>query len=72
MIIREAFDLLLQNRESFLVPEEVLHEIGTSVPNVIRVGVDRRENIEQVLDIDVLRRDPLCFFEVGLVRINPG
>ena len=72
MIVWETFNPWPQNRESLLVPIEVLHEFGTSIPDPVRVGVDCREDIEQVLDIDVLRRDSLCFFKAGLVLINKG
>ena len=70
MIVWETFNPWPQNRESLLVPKEVLHEIRTSIPDPVRVGVDRREDIEQVFNIYVLRRDPLRCFEAGLVRIN--
>ena len=71
MIIRETLDLWLQNRESLLVPMEVHHKIDAGNPDAVGVGVDRREDIEQVLDIYVLRRDPLRCFEVGYAWMNP-
>ena len=51
MVVREGFDLRLQNGESTLVLNEVLHELGTGNPDVVRVPIDCCEDIEQVLDI---------------------
>jgi hypothetical protein len=52
------------------VPIEVLCKIGTGVPDIVRVWIDCCEDIEQVLDIYILRGDPPRFSEVGLVRIK--
>ena len=57
-MIRESFDLWPQNDEPLLVMSEVPYEIGTGVPDVGRARVDRGEDIEQVLNIHVLRNDP--------------
>jgi len=61
MIIRKSFNLWLQNDES---PIKVSHEIGTDPPDAIGVLVDRCEDIEQMLDICVLRYYPLRFSKV--------
>lgn len=70
MIVWEPFDPWLQIDESSFVPIEMPCEIGAGFPDTVRVRADRYEDIEQVLDIYVLRRDPSCFPEVGLVWIN--
>jgi len=66
MVIREPFDPWPQNDEPWFVPREVRREIATGLPDVVRVGVDGCEDIEQMLDVYVLRRDPPCFSEVKL------
>jgi hypothetical protein len=50
--------------------KKVPHEIGAGTPDAVRVWIDRCEDVEQVLDVYVLRRDPLCFDEVGLIRVK--
>ena len=51
MVVWKRFDLRLQNDESIVVLNEMLHESGTGIPNLVRVYVDRYEDIEQVLDV---------------------
>src|SRR6266478_6445109 len=46
------------------------HQTNTGIPYTVRVWVNRCDYIEQVLDIHILRRDPLCFLVARLVRIN--
>ena len=70
MIIREPFDPWLKNDQSLFVPKEVLHETGAGIPDTVRACVDCSEDIQQVLDVYIFRRDPSRFFEVGLGRIN--
>lgn len=48
MVVRKRFDLRLQNDESIVVLNEVLHEPGTGIPNLVRVHVDRYEDIYRV------------------------
>ena len=48
---------------------EVPHKIDAGIPDNVQV-VDFCEDIEQVLDVYIFRPDPLCFSEVGFVRIN--
>jgi hypothetical protein len=38
---------------------------GAGVPDIVRVSIDRREDIEQMLDVDILRYNPLCFLKSG-------
>jgi len=54
------------------VPVEVSHEVKTCFPDFARVIGDRREDIEQVLDIRVLQHcnDPSSFPKHGVVRID--
>jgi len=52
------------------VPVEVPHEVKTCFPDFARVIGDRREDIEQVLDIRILQHDPSSFPKHGLVRID--
>ena len=59
MVIWDPFDLQSRYSESWFVPIEVLHEIVTGNPGVV-----------QVLDVNILRSDLPCFFEVGLVWIG--
>jgi hypothetical protein len=40
------------------------------IPDVVQARVNRCEDVKQVLDIDILRRDPSRFFEAGLARIK--
>ena len=58
MIIWEPFDLWLQDDESLFVANEVLDKVCAGIPDAVRIRIDRREDIEQVLDIYILRRDP--------------
>src|SRR5882757_2416408 len=48
----------------------MVDEASARLPYITRGRVDRRENIKQVLNIHVLRCDPLCFFEPWLVGMN--
>jgi hypothetical protein len=48
MIIRETFDFLFQDNVSLLVPVEVTDKIDATVPNTLRVIVDRREGVQKV------------------------
>jgi len=68
--IWEPFDLRLQNGDSVFVPMEVFHEVGAGTPYTARFRIDHCEDIEQVLDVYILQRDPPCFFKVGIVWIN--
>ena len=52
------------------MPNKVLDKVDAGAPDAVRVRIDRCEGIEQVLDVYVLQRDPLCFCEVGLVRVK--
>ena len=70
MIVWKSLDFWLQKDESLLEPNEMRHEIDTCSPNAVRVWVDCCEDVEQVLDVYVLRCDPLCFSEVELVWID--
>jgi hypothetical protein len=70
MVIREPFDLSPQHGKPRFVPIYVVHEMKTGIPDVGRVFVDGCEDIEEVFDVHILRRDPSCFFETGLVRID--
>ena len=70
MDIWDPFDLQSRYSESWFVPIEVLHEIVTGNPDVVQVCIDRCGDIEQVLDVNILRSDPPCFFEVGLFWIG--
>jgi hypothetical protein len=76
MVIGKAFDLRPQHSLPWFVPIEVLHEVATSIPDTTRVRVDGCEDIEQVLNVHILRPDPLRFLNPGLPgsRINrqPG
>ena len=59
MVIWEPLDLRLQNDQSTLVPIKVLHKVGEGIPDIVRVRIDGRKYIEKVLDIYILRLDPL-------------
>ena len=63
MVIWETFDLWTQNRLSWFVPIEVEHKVCACIPVPTRVRVDGREDIEQMLDIHILRPDPSRLFK---------
>ena len=48
------------------MPRRLGYESETGIPYRVRVSINRGENVEKALDVDVLRRDSLCFFEAGL------
>ena len=54
MVIRESFYFWSQYSESRFVPFEVGNEIGAGVPDVVRVRVEKCEDVEKVFDIHVL------------------
>jgi len=56
------------------VPVEVSHEVKTCFPDFARVIGDRREDIEQVLDIRVLQHcnDPSSFLKRIDIHREPG
>jgi hypothetical protein len=58
MVVRESFEPWPQHDQSRFVPEEVLHEVVTRSPDAIGGFVDGGEDIEQVLNVHVLRHDP--------------
>jgi len=68
VIVREPFDFWSQNDEPLFVPNEVVRESGAGFPDIVRVLVNGCEDIEQVLNVYILRRDPPRFSEPGLVR----
>ena len=70
MVVWEPFEPWPQHNKPAFVPKEVPHEVITDVPDVVRVCINGRKNIQQVLDIDILRYDPSCFFKPGLTRID--
>ena len=70
MDIWEPFDLRSQHDEPWFVRKEVLHEMLTGIPDIARVGINSCKDIEQMLDIHILRNDPSRLFEVRLVEIK--
>jgi hypothetical protein len=65
VIIRKPLDPQPQHGLPRFAPAEVYQKAGASSPDFIRVRVDGREDIEQVLDIPILRGDPSRFSEFG-------
>jgi len=65
----ESFNLW-PHGEPLLVPKEVMHGIVAGYPDVVRVCIDRCEDIKQVLDVCILRCDPSCFSKVVLLRVD--
>ena len=49
---------------------EVSHETTTGIPDTDRSCVNGREDIGEVLDIHILKTDPLGLFKTGLARID--
>ena len=74
MVIRGRLDLWSQHYEPWFVPTEVIRESATGIPGILRIRVDRREDIKQMLDVHILgcTCDPSCFLEAGFVGINFG
>lgn len=64
MTTGESFDLWFENRRPVFVPLEVYDEIDAGPPDVVRVLIDCFEYTQQMLNIRVIRRDPLRFSEV--------
>src|ERR1700753_698588 len=65
MIIGKVLNFWPQNSLPRLLSIEVSQKVFTGSPDLVRVRVDGRENIEQMLNIRILRGDPSCFFESG-------
>jgi len=65
-----APESLVPAPQDVFVPNKVVHERSTGIPGVIRVHAGHREDIKQVLDIRILRCDPLRFFIPGLSGSN--
>ena len=72
IVIRECFDLWSQHDKPWFMLIEVIHKSGADIPDILRVSIDRCEDIEQVLDVHILWHDPSRFFKAGLVRMNTG
>ena len=70
MVIRESFDLRPQHDQPPFAPIEVPRESNTGTPDTGRVWVNGREDVEQVLNIHILRRDPSRLIEARLARVN--
>ena len=70
VIVREPFDLWSQNDEPLFVPNEVVHKFVAGFPDIVQVCIDGCEDIEQVLNIHILRCNPSRFNEPGLDRIK--
>ena len=70
MAIWESFDLWPQYDQPWFVSIKVAHEKNAGVPCVDRARVNRCEDIEQVLDVHILRYNTSGLFKAGLVRIN--
>ena len=57
-------------RSRFCV-NKVPREMGTSIPDISRVGITRSENIERpVLNVHILRHDPLRLAKAGHVWVE--
>ena len=72
MTIGKAFDLWPKYGVSWFVLIEVLHKVATGFPDIPCAHVNRRENIEQVLNVYIFQLDPLRLFEHGIVRADNG
>ena len=59
MIAWESFNLGPRYSESYFVQVEVPHETGIGFLDIIRVRANGYEDIEQMLDIYIPRRDPV-------------
>ena len=70
MAVHISFDFWPRHCIPSLVPIQVLDKIGTDVPNDVRVRVDGCEDVKQVPNVHVIRRNPPCFFKLGLLGIN--
>ena len=54
MIIGELLDLRSQGSLPWFVPNQKVNKAKASPPDTIQVYINRRENIEQVLDVHIL------------------
>ena len=70
MIIGKRFNLWPQHCLPRVVPTEEKQKADTGSPDLIRVRIDGHQDIEQMLNIRVLRDDPSCFSESGRSGID--
>ena len=63
----ERFDPRVQNGGPGFAPDEVVYEVGTGVPDFIRIRVDRREYVEQVFNVHI----PMLFTVIPRIQARP-
>ena len=54
MVIWECLDLWSQRNKPWFVPDKMLHETTTSIPDATFCPIDRCEDVKQMLDIRIL------------------
>ena len=70
MVIAKALEPRPQHRSSWFVPKEMLNEVASSTLSFAPGCVNGCEDIEQVLNTHVLRRDPSRFSKPGPIGVN--
>ena len=70
MVIVKALNPRPQYRSSWFAPKEMLKEVAASTPGFAPGCVNGYEDIKQVLNIHVLRRDPSRFSKPRPIRVK--